>query len=386
MNQEKVKKMMPIYLDYHSTTPMDVRVFEAMSPFMHTYFGNASSMDHPYGAHAQLAVAQATNEVAKLVGSLPEEVIFTSGATESINIVLQGMPKTKSRKIAVLPLEHKAVLDTCLFLENNDEAEIIYLRVDDKGRIDLNEIENLCENGLSLLCVMMANNEIGTIYPIKEISQITSRYSVPFLCDATQGAGKIPIDMKELGITFLALSAHKMYGPKGVGALVVREGFPLNPLIIGGRQQNGLRSGTLNVPGIVGLGEACRLRNLEMKVDEAEISIKRDTMQTLLKREIPDLKVNGDIQNRLSGNLHFSIPYIKNSDLISAIRSQVAISSGSACSSGGNSKSHVLENIGLLAPYINGAIRIGIGKFTTAEDITKAAKIIIEAVLNLRDR
>jgi cysteine desulfurase len=263
------------------------------------------------GDRAEDAVKQAAKHVAALIGASPREIIWTSGATESINLAIQGsLPSTpeKPHRIALLPLEHKAVLDTCQVLEKRGWAELIYLQVDSKGRLDLDHLEQVCMKGVSLLCVMAANNEIGNIYPIQKIGQIAQRYGIPFLCDGSQGVGKIPIQFEEWGITYLALSAHKLYGPKGVGALVVRRGYHLEPLLFGGGHQKGMRSGTLNVPGIVGLGEACRLRSLEMEEDERAIATKRDLLQKLLFGQNPEIVINGDLASRLSGNLH--IPYL----------------------------------------------------------------------------
>jgi cysteine desulfurase len=227
---------------------------------------------------------------------------------------------------------------------------------------------------------MAANNEVGTIYPITKIAAIAQAYSIPFLCDATQAVGKLPIQFNGWGITMLALSVHKLYGPKGIGALVVRKDHPLEPLLYGGGQQQGLRPGTLNVPGIVGLGEACRLRQLEMATDEPTIATKRDRLQTLLQASIPNLVINGDTQNRLAGNLHISVPGMPNSAIIARVRHQLAISTGSACASGVETPSHVLTAMGLAAEQIEGALRISLGKFTTDDDVTIAAKILSDAI------
>lgn len=374
-----------IYLDYHSTTPVDKHVAELIVYYMTTVFGNASSTDHTYGDDAKKAVDQACFNVAKLVGASPKEIIFTSGATESINLVIQGSNKIDNTskikpRIAVLPVEHKAVLDTCYALAKKGLAEIINLQVDSKGRLDTNHLEKVCASGLSLLCVMAANNEIGNIYPIQEVGKIAQKYKIPFLCDASQAVGKIPINFEEWGITYLAISAHKLYGPKGSGALVTKKGYRLSPILFGGGHQKGQRSGTLNVPGIVGLGEACRLRLLEMEKDENAIALLRDKLQSLLLDKIPNLTVNGDINSRLSGNLHISIPDVPNSAIIARVRHQLAISTGAACSSGVETPSHVLTAMGLPQEVIEGALRIGIGKFTTLQEIEQAASILTEAV------
>ena len=375
-----------IYLDYHATTPVDPRVADRVYHAMTTEFGNASSVDHEWGDRAEAAVKQAAKHVADLIGASPREIIWTSGATESINLAIQGsLPShpDKPHRIALLPLEHKAVLDTCQILEERGWAQSIYLQVDSKGRLDRDHLEQVCAEGLSLLCVMAANNEIGNIYPIQEIGQIAQRYSIPFLCDASQAVGKIPIQFEAWGITYLAISAHKLYAPKGVGALVVRKGYRLEPSIFGGGHQKGMRSGTLNVPGIVGLGEACRLRSLEMSEDERAIAIKRDYLQNLLIGKIHNLVINDDLDNRLAGNLHISIPGIPNGAVVARIRHKLAISTGSACSSGVEAPSHVLQVLKFPEELIHGSLRIGIGKFTVNEEIEAAATILSEAVYQI---
>jgi cysteine desulfurase len=380
-------KNRPIYLDYHATTPTDPRVANQMLYHMTTAFGNASSIDHSYGDEAEEAIKQAAKQVAELVGASPREIIWTSGATESINQAIQGSLSPnpgKPHRIALLPLEHKAVLDTCHILEKRGWAELTYLQVDSRGRLNLNHLEQVCAEGLSLVCVMAANNEIGNIYPIEAIAQIAQRFSIPFLCDASQAVGKIPINFEEWGITYLAISAHKLYGPKGSGALVVRKGHHLEPIIFGGGHQKGMRSGTLDVPSVVGLGEACRLRQIEMEEDEKAIASKRDRLQTLLLDKIPGLVINGDTTSRLAGNLHISIPDIPNSAVIARVRSQLAISTGSACSSGVETPSHVLQALNLPSEVIEGGLRIGLGKFTTDEEIERVAEILSTATSKTR--
>lgn len=373
----------PIYLDYHSTTPVDPRVAELMVYYLTTAFGNASSIDHTYGDEADIGVFQARQQIAELINASPKDIIFTSGATESINLAIQGsIHSTKSQnlpRIAISPVEHKAVLDTSKILAKKELAELIYLKVDKQGRLDLDYLENTCKDGLSLLCIMAANNEIGNIYPIQTIGQIAQKYNVPFLCDGSQAVGKIPINFQDWGVTYLGISAHKLYGPKGVGALVVRKGYYLEPLIYGGGHQKGMRSGTLNVPGIVGLGEACRLRQLEMEKDEKAISLKRDRLQKLLLEKIPNLIINGDITSRLAGNLHISIPDIPNSAIIARVRHKLAISTGSACSSGVPTPSHVLQAMNLPDVVMEGALRICIGKFTLDNEIEETAEILATA-------
>ena len=389
-----------IYLDYHATTPADLRVAEQVIYAMTTGFGNASSIDHEVGDRAEAAVKQATRHVADLVDASPRDILFTSGATESINLAIQGTvnhlaPLARSGRgvggegaikprIAISAVEHKAVIDTCNALHQQGRIELIYISVDTQARLDLEQLEQACASGIHLLCIMAANNEVGTLYPMEKIAAIAQSHAVPFLCDASQSVGKIPIQFNEWGITMLALSAHKLYGPQGVGALVVRRDHRLEPLLYGGGQQKGLRPGTLNLPGIVGLGEACRLRSAEMAVDEVEIGQKRDRLQALLQSKIPGLVINGDISHRLAGNLHIAIPGIPNSAVIARVRHRLAISTGSACSSGVETPSHVLAAMGLPEATIEGALRLGLGKFTTDPELDEAADLLAAAVANIR--
>ncbi len=374
----------PIYLDYHATTPVDPRVAQLMMQYLTVDFGNPGSVDHIYGDIAEKAVNSSRAHIARLINASAKEIIFTSGATESINLVIQGVVNSYKGsglpRIAVTTIEHKAVLDTCSAIAKQGSAEIIYIGVNGNGQIDVTEIDRVCKQNPSLVCVMAANNEIGNIYPIEKISAIAQTYNVPFLCDASQAAGKIPLDFQNWGITYLAISGHKIYAPKGIGALAVKKGYSLLPLIFGGGQERGMRSGTLNVPGIVAFGEACRLRLLEMAEDETQIARLRDRLQELWREKIPGLVVNGDINNRLAGNLHISIPGIPNSAIIARIRDRVAISRGAACSSGVEAPSHVLRAMGLPENLIEGSLRIGIGKFTTAREIEDAGKIISDTI------
>jgi cysteine desulfurase len=367
----------PIYLDYYATTPVDRRVADKVYDYMVNNFGNSSSTDHIFGDQAQQAVKTAKQKIADLINSSSQEIIFTSGATESINLVIQGL---QTSRIIISPVEHKAVIDTCQAMEKRGLGEILWLKVDNKGRIDLNHLEKVCSKGGDLLCVMGANNEIGNIYPIEEISKIAQKYHIPFLCDGSQAVGKIPVNFEDWGITFLTISGHKLYAPKGIGALVIKKGFSLQPLIYGGGHQNGIRSGTLNVSGIVGLGKACYLRQLEMEEDERRIALKRDHLQSLLQSKIPQLVINGDTENRLAGNLHISIPNVPNTAIIARIRDKLAISTGSACSTETVSPSHVLRAMNLRDELIEGGLRIGIGKFTTDFEIEKSSEIISSAV------
>lgn len=375
----------PIYLDYHSTTPVDRRVAEKVLYYMTTAFGNPSSFSHCYSDEAEKAVNLAREQVASLINASPKEVIFTSGATESINLAIFGCIRNceTKHKIAVLPVEHKAILDTCNNLAKRNIAETLYLKIDSKGILDLDDLEEKCKQGLSLICVMAANNEIGNIYPFEKIGEIAQKYNIPFLCDATQAVGKIDIDFEKSKITYLALSAHKMYGPKGIGALIIRKGHSLHPLLCGGGQQRGLRPGTLNVSGIAGLGETCRLRQIEMHEDEEKIRTKRDMMQNILFEKFPEMLINGDTENKLAGNLSISIPGISNSEVIKKIKDKLAISTGSACSSG--SYSHVLTALNIPDQVMEGTLRIGLGKYTSNEDINQAIEIISTAIQELKE-
>lgn len=384
-----------IYLDYHSTTPVDLRVAKKVYDYMVNNFGNASSVDHIFGDNALQAVKKSQQQIAQLINCLPQEIIFTSGATESINLVIQGLitylnnqkikPKKSLPRLIISPVEHQAVIDTCQAMAKQELAEIIYLKVDNMGRINLNHLEKVCNKGADLLCIMAANNEVGNIYPLEIIGTIAQRYNIPFLCDGSQAVGKIPVNFHDWGITFLTISGHKLYAPKGIGALVIKKGHHLQPLIYGGGHQNGLRSGTLNVSGIVGLGEACSLRQLEMEEDEKAIAFLRDKLQTLLQAKIPNLVINGDRDNRLAGNLHISIPKIPNSAIIARIRDKLAISTGSACSSATFTPSHVLRAMNLDEELIEGALRIGIGKFTTQTEIEQTVTIISNIIVDLKN-
>lgn len=368
-----------IYLDNHATTPLDPRIRETLLQTLTHTFGNPSSTDHAYGDAADTAVKTAKRQIATLLDCQPRQIIFTSGATESLNLAIQGTVKAlirqgKRPKIACTTVEHKAVLDTCANLAQQERIDWLQIPVDTQARIDLNAVEEMCQGGLDLLCVMAANNEVGTIYPVQEIAAIAQRYNIPYLCDAAQAAGKIPLQFNTWGITMLSISAHKMYGPKGSGALIVQNHHRLDSLFYGGGQQQGLRPGTLNVPGIVGLGAACHLRQAEMATDELEIAQLRDRLQTRLLQNIPDLIINGDLDHRLAGNLHLSVPGIPNGAIVARLRDRVAISTGSACTSGVEAPSHVLQAMNLSADCIEGAIRIGVGKFTTLAEVEQAAQ------------
>lgn len=378
-----------VYLDYHATTPVDPRVAELMVYYMTTAFGNASSKDHAFGDEAEEAVTVACGHVAKLVGAPPRSVVFTSGATESANLGITGFARARAEtsrpiRIALSETEHSAVIDTCRMLAQDGTAELTMLAVDNLGRVDLPATEAACRSGVDLLCVMAANNEVGTINPLQQIGALAREHGVAFFTDATQAVGRIPIRVSDWGINFLAFSAHKLYGPKGCGCLIVSPNTMLRPIIYGGGHQRGLRSGTLNVPGIVGLGEACRLRSVEMHDDEPIIAGKRDSLQAYLSDRVPGLVVNGDVFNRLAGNLHVSVPDVPNGAIIARLRNRVAISTGAACSSGIEAPSHVLRAMRLPDNLLSGALRISLGKFTTDHDVAVAGESIVAAVDDVR--
>ena len=370
----------PIYLDYHATTPVDPRVVHVISETLLSTFGNPHSVDHSYGDAARRVVDAARQEVAALVGAEPPGVVFTSGATEAIQLALAHACSTRapSRALRVVssPVEHRAMLDALADLESSGRADLRFLSVDRAGRIDLDELRCICKEPVDLVCVMAANNEIGTLYLVDSVAAVASEAGAATLVDATQAVGKSRLDVAQWGVTYLALSAHKIYGPKGVGALL------LGP---GAHWPDRTDRGTPNVPGIAGLGEACRLRRLEMEEDERSIAIRRDHLASQLRQAIPGLIENGDLQCRLSGSLHVSIPGIPNGPVLARLHDRVALSSGSACTSGAEAPSHVLMAIGLEEELMESALRIGLGKFTTDEEIEVAATLIAEAVEAVRD-
>jgi cysteine desulfurase len=361
-----------IYLDYNSTTPVDSRVLEAMLPYFTEKFGNAASKTHSFGWVAEAAVEQARERVGKLINAIPNEIIFTSGATEAINLALKGVfenYQSKGNHIVTVSTEHKAVLDTCQYLETKG-AQVTYLPVNREGLIDLNQLSNSITQSTILVCVMYANNETGVIQPINEIAKIVHEKGSIFMCDATQAVGKIKVDVESDGIDLLSLSAHKMYGPKGIGSLFVRRKNPrvtLSPLIHGGGHERGLRSGTLNVPGIVGLGKACEIAEKEMWDDATRIS----QLRTMLEQKLLDIGnvfVNGSIKNRLPNVTNLSFSGIKADSLIAQLP-DIAVSSGSACTSAIAEPSHVLKAMEISDEMAYSSIRFSLGKFTTKEEI-----------------
>lgn len=377
----------PIYLDYNATTPCDPAVTEEMLPYFTTHFGNASSRSHAYGWMAEEAVDMARERVASLIGAGTTEVVFTSGATESVNLALQGVAEAYARKgdhIITCATEHKAVLDVCDRLEMKG-CRITRLPVDPMGRIDLQQLEDAIEGGTILVALMYANNETGVLSHVRGISAIARRHGVPFFCDATQAVGKIPVDVEADGIDLMAFSAHKLYGPKGVGALYVRRRDPrvsLVPMLYGGGQERGLRSGTLNVPGIVGLGKSCAISRDMMEAEAKRLRELRDLFTRELLH-IPGVQLNGDPQALLPhvANLSFCMP--GGDGLLRLITRDLAVSSGSACTSATLSPSHVLKAMGLEDADAMASVRFSLGRFSTTEEVQRATAIVREAVTRL---
>jgi cysteine desulfurase len=380
---------LPIYLDNNATTPMDPRVLEAMTPYFLDHFGNAASRNHPFGWEAEEAVDYAREQVAKLIGADPKEIIFTSGATEADNLAIKGvyeMYASKGNHIITATTEHKAVLDTCKHIEKSG-GEVTYLQVQPDGLIDLKELEAAIKPTTILISIMYANNEIGVVMPIKEISAIARKHGVLLFTDATQAVGKIPVDVNKDGIDLMAFTAHKMYGPKGVGALYVRRKNPrvkVTAQMDGGGHERGMRSGTLNVPGIVGFGKACELCMLDMEEDTKRISKMRDHLETeLLKLE--EAYVNGSREHRLPHVANISFKHVEGEGLLMGFNKNIALSSGSACTSASLEPSYVLKALGLGDDLAHSSLRFGLGRFTTDEQIEYTIKAISETVLKLRE-
>ena len=380
---------LPIYLDNNATTPMDPRVLEAMTPYFLEHFGNAASRNHPFGWQAEEAVDYAREQVAKLIGADPKEIIFTSGATEGDNLAIKGvyeMYASKGNHIITATTEHKAVLDTCKHIEKIG-GEVTYLKVDAEGLIDLKELEAAIKPTTILIAIMYANNEIGTIQPVKEISTIAKKHGVLFFTDATQAVGKVPVDVNKDGIDLAAFSAHKMYGPKGVGALYVRRKNPrvkVTAQMDGGGHERGMRSGTLNVPGIVGFGKACEVCRLDMEEDNKRISKMRDHLETELMK-LEEAYVNGSREHRLPHVTNISFKHVEGEGLLMGFNKNIALSSGSACTSASLEPSYVLKALGLGDDLAHSSLRFGLGRFTTDEQIEYTIKAISETVLKLRE-
>ena len=379
---------LPIYLDNNATTPMDPRVLEAMVPYFTQKFGNAASRNHAFGWVAEEAVDYAREQVAKIIGATEKEIIFTSGATEADNLAIKGvfeMYQEKGNHIITAVTEHKAVLDTCKHIEKLG-GKVTYLPVKEDGMIDLNELEAAMTKETILVSIMYGNNEIGVIQPIKEIAAIAHKYGALFMTDATQTVGKIPVDVNADGIDLLAFTAHKIYGPKGVGALYVRRKGPrvkVTAQMDGGGHERGMRSGTLNVPGIVGFGKACELCMQEMESEAKRLSALRDKLQASLT-QLEESYVNGNVEHRLPHVANISFKYVEGEGLMMAMK-DLAVSSGSACTSASLEPSYVLKSLGLSDDLAHSSIRYGLGRFTTEEEVNYAIDITKKAVTHLRE-
>jgi cysteine desulfurase len=381
---------LPIFLDNHSTTPMDPRVLDAMLPYFVEKFGNAASRNHAFGWAAEEAVELARKQIAKLINADQKEVVFTSGATESDNLALKGvleMYKEKGTHLITSSTEHRAVLDTAKSLEAKGLATVTYLSVDKYGMVNPDDVRNAITDKTVLISVMLANNEIGTINPIREIGKIAKEKGVLFHCDATQGVGKIPVDVQAMGIDLMSFSAHKMYGPKGVGALYVRKKSPRVRLVAqmdGGGHERGMRSGTLPVPLIVGFGKACELCEQEMATETARLTTMRNRLEAAIMAGLEESYLNGHPTNRLPGNLNISFAYVEGESLLMGMK-DIALSSGSACTSATLEPSYVLRALGVGVELAHSSIRFGLGRFNTEEEIDYTIKKVIEIVTKLRE-
>ncbi len=379
----------PIYLDHNATTPCDPRVVDAMIPYFTNNFGNAASRNHPFGWQAEEAVDYAREQVAKLIGADPKEIIFTSGATEADNLALKGvfeMYASKGNHIITCNIEHKAVLDTCKHIEK-EGGEVTYLKVKDNGLVDLAELEAAIKPNTILIALMYANNEIGTVMPMKEISAIAKKHGVLVFSDAVQAVGKIPVDVNKDGIDLMAFTAHKMYGPKGVGALYVRRKNPrvkVTAQLDGGGHERGMRSGTLNVPGIVGFGKACEICMNEMEEETARVSKLRDKLQTELLK-VEESYLNGDKEHKLPHVTNISFKHVEGEGLLMGFNKNIALSSGSACTSASLEPSYVLKALGLGDDLAHSSLRFGLGRFTTEEQIDYTVEQVTNTVNKLRE-
>lgn len=378
---------LPVYLDNHSTTPVDPRVLDAMLPYFREHFGNAASRSHAFGWQAESALEQAREQVAQLIGATSREITFTCGATEGNNLVLQGLARHHKMKghIVTTQVEHKCVLDTCKNLEKMG-LQVTYLPVDEFGRVTADSVKAALRPDTLVVSVMLANNEVGTLNNLAEISKVTRASGVLLHTDAAQAVGRIPVDVNALGVDMLSLSAHKMYGPKGTGALYLRRRDPrveLVPLFFGGGQECGLRSGTVNVPGAVGLGKAAVIAKTEMAEENARLKHLRDKLESGLKTRIKEMHVNGHPTERLPNNLNVSFGFIEGDSLVAGL-SEIAVSSTSACLSQANEGSYVLQAMGVPPERRQAAVRFGLGRFTTEGEIEYTVATVSERVLKLQ--
>jgi cysteine desulfurase len=381
---------LPIYMDNHSTTPVDQRVIEAMLPYFNGTFGNAASRTHAFGWNAESAVEDARETIAKFIGaSSGKEIVFTSGATEADNLAIKGAAEyyqSRGNHIITTTIEHKAVLDSCKRLERQG-FEVTYLDVEKNGIVDVAKVERAITDKTILVSVMLANNEVGTIQPIEEIGKITRARSVLLHTDAVQGVGKTPFDVEKMNVDLASITAHKIYGPKGIGALYVRRARPRVRLVSqmdGGGHERGNRSGTLNVAGIVGFAKACELMMTEGQAENARIAGLRDRLRRRLESALDQLTLNGDAERRLPGNLNISFAFVEGEGLMMAIK-DVAVSSGSACTSASLEPSYVLKAMGLDEDLAHSSLRFGIGRFNTEAEVDFVADLLINKVKKLRD-
>lgn len=380
---------LPIYMDYHATTPMDPRVLEAMLPYFTETFGNAASRSHSFGWTAEEAVSNARRQVAELIGAdKPKEIVFTSGATESDNLALKGVAnfyKSKGNHIITTQIEHKAILDTCKRLEK-EGFEVTYLPVDKSGLVSVESVANAITDKTILVSVMLANNEIGTIQPLKEIGAVTRKKGVLFHTDAVQGIGKTPFNVREFNVDLASITAHKMYGPKGIGALYVRRSRPrvrLTAEVDGGGHEFGMRSGTLNVPSIVGFGKACEILQNEWKDEASRLRQLRTRLLDRITKKLEEVNINGSMEKRLPNNLNVSFCFVEGESLLMALK-DVAISSGSACTSASLEPSYVLHALGVGDEDAHSSLRFGLGRYTTEEEVDYVADLVIDKVEKLR--
>lgn len=381
---------LPIFMDYHSTTPVDPRVLEAMIPYFTEKFGNAASRSHAFGWTAEEAVDYSRERIAKLINAQSEkEIVFTSGATESDNVALKGVAefyKDKGNHIITSVIEHKAILDTCKRLEK-EGCQVTYLPVNKEGLVDPEQVKNAITDKTILVSIMLANNEIGTVQPLEAIGKITREKGVLLHSDAVQGIGKVPFDVQKMNVDLASITAHKMYGPKGIGALYVRRSKPRVRLVAqmdGGGHERGMRSGTLNVPGIVGFGKAAQLMMEDGAKDNERIFALRERLRKKLQSNIEEAIVNGSLEHRLPGNLNISFAFVEGEAMMMAIK-DVAVSSGSACTSASLEPSYVLRALGVGDEMAHSSIRFGLGRWTTEEEVDFVADLVIDKVKHLRN-
>src|SRR5262245_49041624 len=380
---------LPIYMDNHATTPMDPHVYEAMRPYFMEVFGNAASRNHSFGWEAEEAVEKARKQIGDLIGANAKEIVFTSGATESNNLALKGVAEMYAEKgnhIITAATEHKAILDTCKRLEKHG-VRVTYLPVQQNGLVDLDQLRAAITDKTILISIMHANNEIGVLQPVREIGNIAKERGVLFHTDGTQAAGKIPVNVLEDNIDMMSISAHKMYGPKGVGALYVRRRNPrvqLTAQMDGGGHERGMRSGTLNIPGIVGLGEAAAIAQKEMAEESKRMAFLRDKLRAKLTGALDEVYINGTEEHRLPNNLNISFAYVEGESLLMGIN-EIAVSSGSACTSATLEPSYVLKALGAGDDLAHSSIRFGLGRFNTEEQVDYVADKVIEVVKKLRE-